>query len=99
MRKKKSTPKKRLQKKSGSSERDQYTVVLEELRSDFRIFGEALAGLDSKLTKRLDTHQEMIGEIMTDLAEIKYNMRQKVDLSQFARLEKRVVRLERKVRR
>ncbi len=45
-----------MQKKSqkSSSKKDQYTVVLEDLRSNFKIFGEALSALDEKFTDRFD---------------------------------------------
>ena len=105
-----------------SQKRDQYTVVLEDIRSQNKAFGEALAlsreetktqfkevnkVLDSHTqildshtkvlashTEILASHTEMIGGIMERLEEIKTELRQKVDYSDFAKLEKRVVRLE-----
>lgn len=49
--------------------------------------------------KKLDSHAEMIARIMVQLQEIKSDMRQKVDLQQFARLEKRVALVEAKLHR
>ncbi len=48
------------------------------------------------MNKKLDSHTEIIGRIMVQLQEIQSDMKQKVDLQQFARLEKRVVMLESK---
>ena len=129
-----------------TEKRDQYTVVLEDLRSNFRAFGENLDSvrdtvekmevtldlhtqkldshsqiLDShtkkldlhsqileshtkKLdshsqileshTKKLDSHSQMIARVMEDVEEIKSGMREKVDRSEFVKLEKRLVVLE-----
>ena len=83
--------------------RDQYTVVLEGLRSDFKVFGESLSGLDikvetslEKVNQKLDSHTEMIGSLMIDVQEIKNDLKQKVDRNEFAKLEKRVLMLEHK---
>lgn len=54
--------------------------------------------LDAQASK-MKAHTEMIGKIMVQLQEIQSDMKQKVDLQQFARLEKRVVMLEVKARR
>ncbi|MBI2100699.1 MAG: hypothetical protein HYT47_01625 [Candidatus Vogelbacteria bacterium] len=45
-------------------------------------------------SKILESHTEMIGKIMVQLEEIKGELKQKVDYSDFVKLEKRVVRLE-----
>jgi|SRR3989338_4070982 len=42
----------------------------------------------------LNSHTQMIGNIMIQLEEIKNELKQKVDYSDFVKLEKRVVRLE-----
>ncbi len=42
----------------------------------------------------LRAHTEMIGRLLEDTQEIKTDMKQKVDLQQFARLEKRVLAIE-----
>ena len=47
-----------------------------------------------KIEKTQDTHTEMIGRIMIQLEEIKGELKQKVDYRDFAKLEKRVTRLE-----
>lgn len=50
------------------------------------------------MNRKLDSHTEMIARIMMQLEEVKSEMRQKVDLQQFSRLEKRVALLESKRR-
>jgi len=45
-------------------------------------------------TKILDSHTEMIGNVMIRLEEIKGELKQKVDYQDFVKLERRVVRLE-----
>ncbi|PIR46984.1 MAG: hypothetical protein COV07_01460 [Candidatus Vogelbacteria bacterium CG10_big_fil_rev_8_21_14_0_10_45_14] len=108
-----------------TTKRDQYTVVLEDLRANFRVFGEALAGLSGRvdeefekmgerfeaidrrfeaidkrfdgIDKKLDSHSEMIAQLMIDVNEIKSDLKQKVNRDEFARLEKRVIMLERRM--
>lgn len=90
--------------KEGSKKRDQYTVVLEDLRSHFKAFGENLGmvrdrveSIDGRLgnvEKKLDSHTVMIARIMEDAEEIKSGMREKVDRAEFNKLEKRLVTLE-----
>ena len=53
--------------------------------------------IDAKLdehSRKLDSHTQMIGQLMVDVQEIKTDLKQKVDRSEFARLEKRVIILE-----
>jgi len=73
-----------------------------------KLLGERIAGTEESLGKRLDKHEEilnshtqkldshtqMIGQIMLDVAQIKLDLKQKVSIEDFARLEKRVIRLE-----
>ena len=88
-----------------SSVRDRYTIVLEDIRDQFKEFGEALIGMKvshekrfDSMEKKLDSHTEMIGQIMIDVAEIKNDLKQKVGRDEFARLEKRVLMIERRHR-
>ena len=81
-------------KKGTSSKRDQYTVVLEDIRSQNKVFGESLSAFRKQTAKTLNSHTEMIGNIMIRLEEIKGELKQKVDYQDFVRLEKRVVHLE-----
>ncbi|HEY9582729.1 MAG TPA: hypothetical protein VJK09_00230 [Candidatus Paceibacterota bacterium] len=45
-------------------------------------------------TVTLNSHTQMIGQIMVDVEEIKNDLKQKVSYDDFAKLEKRVVRME-----
>ena len=47
-----------------------------------------------KIDRKLDSHAQMIARVMEDVEEIKSGMREKVDRSEFAKLEKRLVVLE-----
>ena len=85
--------KKRVPKKREAGEkRDQYTVVLENIHDQFRVFGDGLLGVHEKL----DSHTEMIGQIMTDITDIKNELKEKIARDEFAKLEKRVIILERR---
>ena len=81
---------------------DEVKRYLGSLSEDFQHrvsgIGEQFLGLNKKLddhvgsiTKRLDTHTEMIGHLLLDVQEIK---NEKIGRSDFAQLEKRVVRIE-----
>ncbi len=62
-----------------AEDRDQYTVVLEDLRSQFKVFGE---GLDA-VRKKGDETFEAVGELKEDVAILKEDMRDvKQDVSQ-----------------
>ena len=81
-------------KKSVSSKktRDEYTVVLEDIRSEFRVFGEGLQQLDNKMAngfQELKTELEFVKE---ELGLIRHNQ---VTRDEFKFLEARVTRLER----
>ncbi len=54
-------------KKIRKEERDNFTIVLEELRSDFRMFGEAL----SHVREKGDATFEEVGKIKIEITEIK----------------------------
>lgn len=68
--------------------RDEYTVVLEDLRSEFRVFGEGLQQVNNGL-QEVKTELEFVKE---ELALIRHNQ---VTRDEFKFLEARVVRLER----
>ncbi len=68
--------------------RDQYTEGLMGLNEKVE------AGF-KKVNEKLDSHSEMIAQLMLDVAEIKNDLKQKVGRDEFARLEKRVLMLER----
>ena len=93
--------KKNVSKKQGSRKGysgDDVKRYLGSLSEDFqhRIsgIGEQFGGLNKKLdehSRLLHTHSEMIGRLLLDVQEIK---NEKVGRSDFAQLEKRVVRIE-----
>jgi predicted ATPase with chaperone activity len=76
--------------------------LAEHFDDRFDVVIEQFGGMNDKLDrheKKLDSHAEMIAKMMVQLQEIQSDMKQKVDLQQFARLEKRVVMLEARAHR
>lgn len=72
--------------------RDQYTIVLEDLRSTFKVFGESLDFVKDKVGKMESDLEILKGEV----ALIRHNQ---VTRDEFKFLESRVFRLEQKVSR
>ncbi len=91
--KKKQTLKKNI--KNTSSKRDKYTIVLEDMRSQFQIFGETLG----HVSNRMDEQAKHIEEIKTDMELVKSELalirHNQVTRDEFKFLEARVARLER----
>lgn len=89
-----------------SSRRDQYTVVLESLRSDFKVFGEALSAVRDEVkdnsAKLLRIEAEIINlrtdleMVKAELAIIRHGM---ITRDEFKFLETRVNRLEKVISR
>jgi hypothetical protein len=84
-----------------SSKIDDHMLAVGEVKRHMSALSEEFQGrVDavveqfSGINKKLDSHSEMIGRIMVDVQEIKSDMKQKIDRSEFSRLEKRVVILE-----
>ena len=94
--------KKRNSKNHG--ERDNFTVVLEDLRSDFRVFGEGLEMFNQRLDRmdgrfdsievRLEAIEEELFNIKTQLSNINKTLLNKVEISRVENLERRVKYLE-----
>ena len=94
--------KKRSAKKSPN--RDQYTVVLKDIRDQFRVFGDLQIGMSKKLdehskkldehSKTLDSHTQMIGQLMLDMQEVKYELKKRPTFDDLKAIEKRLARLE-----
>ena len=104
-----------------SEKRDQYTIVLEDIRDQFRAFGDNLQLARNDLTgihKKLDSHSEtlkshtqileghtqileghtqMIGQLMVDMQEVKYELKKRPTFDDLKMIEKRVSRLEVKI--
>ena len=96
--------KKRLEKTKENKIRDQYTVVLEDLKSNFKVFGENLGfvrgkveGLDKKadhIDMRLERVEADLTLLKGEVALIRHNQ---ITRDEFKLLESRVLRLEQKI--
>ncbi|MCG2694457.1 hypothetical protein L6261_00005 [Candidatus Parcubacteria bacterium] len=64
-----------MNKKDNEKEKDHYTaIILEEMRSDFKMFGEVLSGVNDKLEvvrKKGDATFEEVGKIKIEIGVIK----------------------------
>lgn len=79
-------------------------IISEDFQHRVSAIGEQFGGLNNKVdhivttlgehSRKLDSHTIMIGRVMEDVEEIKSGMREKVDRSEFVKLEKRMVVLE-----
>lgn len=79
-------------------------AFVERMDDNFKLNNEEFKGINHKLDshskeiisihQKLDSHTQMIGQIMIDVAQIKLELKQKVSIEDFARLEKRVGKLE-----
>lgn len=77
-------------------------AVREHFDEKFEVVKEGFKLINQRLDKHeviFDSHTEMIGKVMLQLEEIRGEMRQKVDYTDFAKLEKRVVYLETRLAR
>lgn len=105
----KKSPKKTVKKSVAKSySGDEVKRYIGSLSEDFQhkvsAIGEQFGGLNKKIDginvkldehgKILNSHTQMIGQLMTDVQEIKNDLKQKVDRTEFARLEKRVLAIE-----
>ena len=74
-----------------STERDQFTVVLEDIRSQFRVFGEGLSYVSDTLDKHITHVATELEFVKEQLSIIRHNQ---VTRDEFQLLETRVARLE-----
>lgn len=84
--------------------RDNFTVVLEDLRSDFRVFGEGLEMVNQRLDRmdgrfdsievRLEAIEGELFNIKTQLSNINKTLLNKAEISRVENLERRVKYLE-----
>ncbi|OHB17446.1 MAG: hypothetical protein A2749_01495 [Parcubacteria group bacterium RIFCSPHIGHO2_01_FULL_45_26] len=82
-------------------------ALVEDMDDKFKLTNEEIRGVHEKLdshtveigsiNQKLDSHTQMIGQIMLDVEQIKFDMKQKVSYDDFAKLEKRVARMELKL--
>jgi len=92
-------------KKGKSTKRDQYTIILEGIRSDFRVFGDGLKTVDTKvdiLDTKVNTINEQVGRLTVDMEFVKSELaiirHNQVTRDEFKLLETRVARLEKRPR-
>ena len=91
------------EKQISTSEMKRYLGVLHEehldalkgIKEGFDVIGRRL----DRHEKILDSHTEMIGQIMVDVTSIKGDLKHQVDYDDFTRLEKRVGKIEVKLNR
>jgi hypothetical protein len=69
-------------------------AISEEFQSRLDGVIEVVNGRFDGIDKRLDAHTEIIGHVMEDISEIKFDLKKKVSYDDFAKLEKRVVIME-----
>ena len=99
-------------KKRQSSKKDAYTIVLEGIRSDFKVFGESLSFVRNEVKE----HTKMMAEMKEDIMAMKENIikieedleilkadvaiirHNQITRDEFKFLETRVSRLERKLK-
>ena len=89
--KKKVATQKAKKQDSHTEEIKRYLGVLSE---DFHGRVSGIAEQFGGLNKKLDSHTQMIGQLMVDMQEVKNGIKVKVDHVDFARLDKRVVLIE-----
>ena len=88
-------------KKNNTYTSTQVGVILEDIKSDFKVFGEALAGVKEKG----DATFEAVGKLQEDMVIVKdelglirNELKAKVSRDEFNLLEKRVINLEKSVK-
>lgn len=77
------------------SKRNQYTVVLEDLRSQFRVFGEGLGFVSDKLdshTRRFDGIDIKLRELKIELTVIKERLTRAETASEFVKDQLSIIR-------
>ena len=76
---------------------DQTAVILEDIKSQFTVFGEGLSLLSDK-ADRIETKINVIDRrlirVEDNIIEVKHKLSEKVDLEDFQKLEKRLIKLE-----
>ncbi len=86
---------------------DQVVAILEDIKDQFNAFGEGLGVVSDgqeRLEKRFNRLEKKVEEIdirlisvQGDVIEIKHKLSEKVDLADFQKLEKRMIKLEKLV--
>ena len=81
--------------KKSSNNKNDFAAILKPYNEDIK---RHMSALSEEFQGRVEGVAEMIGQLMVDMTEVKNGLKAKVTQDDFARLEKRVVRLETKVR-
>ena len=94
--------KSKISKKSkGVETRDQYMVVLEDIRSQVKGVAEGVSALDEKMDRKFKTVDERLGKVDENLrlmrAEISLIRHNQITRDEFKALEDRVFTIERKI--
>jgi len=79
-----------------TSKRDQYTVVLENIYSQNKVFGEGMSALREHVDRRFDKLDSELEIMKTELALIRHSL---ITREEFKFLETRVHRLEKVISR
>ncbi|MFA6193660.1 MAG: hypothetical protein WC726_02235 [Parcubacteria group bacterium] len=100
------------EKKSNNDSRkkDQYTIVLEDLRSQFKVFGESLDGFRKETRERLDKIEknqevtlEYLYRIDEEISDIKKELKKfdesRIDKSEFESLKTKIQEIEKELKR
>jgi len=76
-------------------------ALAEHFDDGLKVIGDGLASLRESTEARfvevnqtLGSHTQMLAQVMMDVEQIKFDLKQKVSYDDFAKLEKRVMRLE-----
>ncbi len=90
-----------IRKNNITRERDQFTVVLEAIQSDFQIFGEKMEMIEEKMDAGFDEVKDLIAKNSEDIEMIKIDLhfigndiKKKTNREETMLLEKRVTVLE-----
>lgn len=93
---------KKVVKKSNKSEKtypaDHVSIMLEGIHDAVMAFGEGQDVLSEKvevLSEKFDVLSEKVDRMQDDITDIKYTLSEKVDRSEFEKLEKRMIKVER----
>jgi hypothetical protein len=81
-------------KSEGAEIRDQYTVVLEGIRSDIKGIGEGIAMANEKMDEEFKKTNENLQLMRTEVSLIRHNQ---ITRDEFKFLEDRVFNLEKKI--
>ncbi len=97
----KKSPKKQMENMDAPMTKGDLKGLIEHLDNNFNVISESFQSINHRLDRHekiLDSHTEMIGELVVDVQMIKNDLHQKVDHSEFQSLSRRVSVLESKAK-